>query len=600
MQGVQTDTRVLIVVLTDIEHVVACLALMHIGAVPVSVKPPKGLSDAYREYLTRIADTFGITYGYHTLPLPTSVRPLRSSAEAPYKAARASLPHQPNPDDVVFIQFSSGSVSAPKAIPITRRALAANISAILRWDGRHSDSGLFCQMPLSHDMGFVGGLLSSLCSQNPLILTPVRRFFSKPVACLSVAQTLRTEITLLPNFAMDYVDRALRRLPPHGAPLLFAHYRSIYCGSEPIRQASVSSFLATAVPRGLNPEAMTFCYGLAEATLMVTAHRFRGLARSFNRCLTNSPVACVGKPVAGWKCGSGRGRTRSGRSRSAAIPYLPGTWFRRPAHSWFDTQDFGYFVRGELHVCGRAQDRIFVNGEKLFAADVEAAIQRAVQVRGCVVLPHADEIMVAPVAVAERCLPSCNRVAHFRVRNQADISARRDTCRNREVFVRQTHARSHIHGATTASCLSRNRLCKGHGALKRREIRRQFTSTSTMDVFYFGAGERRLLGCYHEAERVDGVAVLCQPFAHEYTRAYACFRHLAARLARAGLSAFRFDYGCTGDSAGNYEHATIEEWLRDVAAAITEARSRRRTARVALIGLRLGATLAEYSGARSP
>ena len=172
LQGVQTDTRVLIVVLTDIEHVVACLALMHIGAVPVSVKPPKGLSDAYREYLTRIADTFGITYGYHTLPLPTSVRPLRSSAGAPYKAARASLPHQLNPDDVVFIQFSSGSVSAPKAIPITRRALAANISAILRWDGRHSDSGLFCQMPLSHDMGFVGGLLSSLCSQNPLILTP--------------------------------------------------------------------------------------------------------------------------------------------------------------------------------------------------------------------------------------------------------------------------------------------------------------------------------------------------------------------------------------------------------------------------------------------
>ena len=141
---------------------------------------------------------------------------------------------------------------------------------------------------------------------------------------------------------------------------------------------------------------MTFCYGLAEATLMATAHRFRGLARSFNRCLTNSPVACVGKPVAGLEVRVGAGPNKVGpisiRGDSVFAGYLGAQ--RRPAHSWFDTQDFGYFVRGELHVCGRAQDRIFVNGEKLFAADVEAAIQRAVQVRGCVVLPHADEIHV--------------------------------------------------------------------------------------------------------------------------------------------------------------------------------------------------------------
>ena len=113
---------------------------------------------------------------------------------------------------------------------------------------------------------------------------------------------------------------------------------------------------------------------------------------------------------------------------------------------------------------------------------------------------------------------------------------------------------------------------------------------------YLGNGDETLFAWHHHAPRAiarDCVAVLCAPIGPEYTRSHRTLRHLADRLADAGIPALRFDYQGCGDSAGD-EHAPdrIGAWRRSIAAAVWHARLVTGCSRVCLIGIRLGATLA--------
>jgi pimeloyl-ACP methyl ester carboxylesterase len=117
--------------------------------------------------------------------------------------------------------------------------------------------------------------------------------------------------------------------------------------------------------------------------------------------------------------------------------------------------------------------------------------------------------------------------------------------------------------------------------------------------FYFGDSRRPLFGVHHPpraSSRGPGV-VLCPPFGQESLRAHRSLRELAVRLADAGFPALRFDYRGSGDSAGEPEEARLEGWAEDVAAAVAEMRESTGQRRVALVGLRLGGSMAAL-GAR--
>ncbi|HVU49081.1 MAG TPA: alpha/beta hydrolase [Polyangia bacterium] len=118
---------------------------------------------------------------------------------------------------------------------------------------------------------------------------------------------------------------------------------------------------------------------------------------------------------------------------------------------------------------------------------------------------------------------------------------------------------------------------------------------------YFGGEARSLYGVWHEPPRPPApprVLVLCAPLWREGVRAHRVLRQLAARLAREGTTVLRFDYTGAGDSAGDNEAGDVETWLGDVDAAVEEARGARGAARVTLLGLRFGATLAALAAAR--
>ena len=116
-----------------------------------------------------------------------------------------------------------------------------------------------------------------------------------------------------------------------------------------------------------------------------------------------------------------------------------------------------------------------------------------------------------------------------------------------------------------------------------------------MNPLFFGTGARRLFGVYAPGSAgtlTARAAVICYPWGPEYLRAHRSMKHLSTRLARSGLHGLRFDYFGTGDSAGEMTEGDLRGWEDDVETAIDEVKDMTGAERVALIGLRLGGTLA--------
>ncbi len=119
-------------------------------------------------------------------------------------------------------------------------------------------------------------------------------------------------------------------------------------------------------------------------------------------------------------------------------------------------------------------------------------------------------------------------------------------------------------------------------------------------IEYFGTGTH-LLGAFHLAQRLQPrrtAVLLCSPFGEEASRAHRTYRVLATQLERAGFSVLRFDYSGTGDSLGQAEDVTLATCVADIGAAAEGLLAASGAQRVALVGLRLGATLALLASTR--
>jgi exosortase A-associated hydrolase 2 len=124
-----------------------------------------------------------------------------------------------------------------------------------------------------------------------------------------------------------------------------------------------------------------------------------------------------------------------------------------------------------------------------------------------------------------------------------------------------------------------------------------------MTPLFFGHGTRRLFGVYApppSRAAASRAFVLCAPWGQEYLRAHRSLRQLASMLCASGCHVLRFDYFGTGDSSGDLTQADVRGWTDDIEVALEELRDMTGTARVGLIGLRLGAALAATTAVRLP
>ena len=118
--------------------------------------------------------------------------------------------------------------------------------------------------------------------------------------------------------------------------------------------------------------------------------------------------------------------------------------------------------------------------------------------------------------------------------------------------------------------------------------------------FYFRGPHGALFGILHEG--ADGVPsrlpfVFCHPFGEEKLWAHRVFVTFARTLAALGHPVLRFDYMANGDSEGDFEHFSVETAVADIGCAADMLKERSGSARIGLLGLRLGATLAATAAA---
>ncbi|MFT2019765.1 AMP-binding protein [Streptomyces sp. 796.1] len=409
-QGVRPGDRVMLRIGSSREGLLVLLGLMHLGAVPVSVKPrvPGVAIDHYFAEVVRqqqVRHAFEIAgHGLRGLRLVTAA----GTAPPPAAASR---------EDVAFIQYTSGSTGMPRPIPLSHRAVLGNVAAIGAVSQMAPGHGGLIALPLHHDMGLIG-VLTSLIHGIDLVIVEPGQFLRRPLAALELIRDAERAHSAFPDFMLRYVARriteATRRTGPD--PRLFAAWSTVFCGAEPIREASVRSFLDAAAPWGFDPTALVFCYGLAEAALLATSHRYVDPATSFHAdgpattARLGTPVPGLGLRVVdegGLVCPEGLTGSVQLRGDTLFDGYDGATDHRV---TWFDTGDLGCLREGELYLNGRRGDRVFVGGVNVFVADVEQVVAAEPGVAECVTLPHGASFAV--FVVPERgTRPDVQRIA---------------------------------------------------------------------------------------------------------------------------------------------------------------------------------------------
>lgn len=375
------------------------------GAIPVPVAPAGGgaAHRSARERLSTVSRLLGRC-------------PLVCDTEDPMTPAAACLLRLPSnlpppetpldidakPGDTAFIQFSSGSTGAPKGVVITHENVLANLSASDRGLRKQPDDVMVGWTPLHHDLGLVGFLLGSIHRPNRLVLIETAAFVRRPLLWLDVLEKHRGTITAAPNFGQSLT---LSRMAG-AARRDLSTVRLLVNGAEPISASVMDAFLAACEPHGLRREAMFPVYGLAEATLAVTFPALSGPPRveCFDRFQLSvgdraAPVAAAdsravrvvaeGRPLDGCEvriAGAGDLPLEDGcvghvhvRGASVSRGYYNDPDATRAAFAgdWLRTGDLGFFRDGDLFIAGRAKDVLFVNGQNLYATDIEAAALEA-------------------------------------------------------------------------------------------------------------------------------------------------------------------------------------------------------------------------------
>ncbi|MFO0713548.1 MAG: fatty acyl-AMP ligase [Sandaracinus sp.] len=301
------------------------------------------------------------------------------------------------PDDLCFLQFTSGSTNRPKGVAIRHRNLVANTTSFLGPAGlaRTPEDVGVSWLPLFHDMGLIGFVLGTLIVDLPVVLFQTSTFVRMPRLWLELITKHKGTITYAPNFAYDLLTK--RVTEKDLASLDLSSLRVAGCGAEPIRARTLQDFAAKFAKCGFDAEALMPSYGMAESCLAITFHQ-RGTPmivdkvdaaemRKGRAVPSDAPdalelVSC-GVPFPGHELaivdesGKAVGERVVGQILSKG-PSVNDGYFENPEATaesfkdgWLYSGDLGYRADGNVFICGRAKDLIIVNGANHYPQDIE-------------------------------------------------------------------------------------------------------------------------------------------------------------------------------------------------------------------------------------
>jgi acyl-CoA synthetase (AMP-forming)/AMP-acid ligase II/acyl carrier protein len=312
---------------------------------------------------------------------------------------------RPAPDDLAFIQFSSGSTSEPKGVMLTHGNLMANTKGVTTV-AKFTDQDISISwMPLTHDMGLIGFYLMQFAARVHINLMPTELFVRRPLLWLQLAARKRATVTSSPNFGYRHFLKVLgeRRLEDIDLSCI----RSIYNGAEPISVPLCNEFMNALAYTGLKRHAMFPVYGLAEACLAVAfppvETDYRWIRINRHRLTVGTPielnppeardtleVMCVGHVVPNTELLIADGARVGLPDEKVGHILIRGAsvtrgYFGDPeanaaaidASGWLDTGDLGVIHEASLYIVGRSKEIIFVNGQNYYPYDLENIAQRA-------------------------------------------------------------------------------------------------------------------------------------------------------------------------------------------------------------------------------
>jgi acyl-CoA synthetase (AMP-forming)/AMP-acid ligase II len=390
------------------------------GIVPVPVAV--GISDEHRHKVLRIArklkapfiftdrktleriGQFAAATGGEEAAVFQALRPRALLAEDADLSAPAGIEHASRPEDVAFIQFSSGSTSDPKGVVLTHANLVAHGKAVTEVAGFNENDVSLSWMPLTHDMGLIGFHLVMFHHRVEIHLMPTELFVRRPLLWLSLASEVRATILCSPNFGYRHYLKVLGERSPGNLDL--SSVRLIFNGAEPISLELCEEFMARLEGLGLRRHAMYPVYGLAEASLAVSfpppGREWRALWLDRHQLGvgdTARPLTPPGRDAVAF-LSVGRAipgcEVRIAGNDDALLPErvvghiqirgnnVTGGYYEEPelnaasftADGWLRTGDLGLVEDGELYITGRAKEIIFVNGQNYYPHDLENIVIR--------------------------------------------------------------------------------------------------------------------------------------------------------------------------------------------------------------------------------
>jgi acyl-CoA synthetase (AMP-forming)/AMP-acid ligase II len=422
---VQPGDRALLLFESSLEYVEAFLGCLYAGVIAVPAYPP---NPARLEFsmprihaiaqdcsAAIILSTSDITEATRNLvredPLFAGI-PWLLVDQVDTAAAEHWREPELGPNDLAFLQYTSGSTASPKGVMVSHGNLLHNTGEVVRCLGMSTESRVVSWLPIFHDFGLIFGILSSLRSGASCTFMPPFAFVQRPVRWLNALTKYEGTHAGFPNFALDLCVRKVK--PEERERIDLSHWEVGLNGAEPLRQPVLEKFTEAFKPCGFRAMVHSPAYGLAEATLLTTCSRpavhytmgsFDAAAlrdRIVKPVAPDAPDARLlagnGKPIGGMEVSIVDPDT----ARPCAEDTVGEIWLRgesvargyweRPEESartfgaalanteegpFLRTGDLG-FVRGnDLYIAGRIKDVIIVDGANHYPQDIELTAEKS-------------------------------------------------------------------------------------------------------------------------------------------------------------------------------------------------------------------------------
>lgn len=301
------------------------------------------------------------------------------------------------PEDIVFLQHSSGTTGLQKGVALSHRAVINQVSAYAEAVQMTSADTVVSWLPLYHDMGLIAGFIMPLLLRSPLVLMSPFAWVRAPYKLFQAVSKYGGTLSWLPNFAYNLCARKIRDRDLADVDL--STWRAVINCSEPMRWASHQMFLERFAPYGLKPQALATCYAMAENVFAVTqgginstanvdeidlrALQEEGRAIPADGEAPSHFMLSAGVPIPGTKVRVLDERhkdlpeRRIGEIALQSNCMLSG-YFKRTDltegafhEGWYLTGDLGYLAEGQLYVSGRKKEMIIVGGKNIYPQDLE-------------------------------------------------------------------------------------------------------------------------------------------------------------------------------------------------------------------------------------